>query len=144
MIIPTHLLCQLWTNPPEVEFQETISKFRKRNNISSLLVCVLHKTRMQLRRSSAKTAEKCTKKCDARAKLLFWLLRRHPLGHSVILIFSGQKSCTTIIWSILHSFLHFSRAKDVINHPEHQKNFSWEPEKMNVKFYKITSYTWNF
>ena len=36
-------------------------------------------------------------KCDARAKLLFWLLRRHPLGHSVILIFSGQKSCTRII-----------------------------------------------
>ena len=62
-------------------------------------------------------------KCDARAKLLFWLLRRHPLGHSVILIFSGQKSCTRIIWSILHSFLHFSRAKDVINH------LYWTPKK---------------
>ena len=34
----------------------------------------------------------------------------------VILIFSGQKSCTRIIWNILHSFLHFSRPKDVINH----------------------------
>ena len=26
------------------------------------------------RRSRAKTVKKCTKKCDARAKLLFWLL----------------------------------------------------------------------
>ena len=25
-----------------------------------------------------------------------------------------------------------------------KKNFSWEPEKRNVKFDKITSYTWNF
>ena len=33
-----------------------------------------------------------------------------------MLIFSGRKSCTGIIESILHSFLHFSRAKDVINH----------------------------
>ena len=29
-IIPTHLLCQMWTNSSEVEFQETISKFRNR------------------------------------------------------------------------------------------------------------------
>ena len=25
-----------------------------------------------------------------------------------------------------------------------KENFSWEPEKMNVKFHKITPYTWNF
>ena len=25
-----------------------------------------------------------------------------------------------------------------------KENFLWEPEKMNVKFHKITSYTWNF
>ena len=30
--------------------------------------------RLQLRRSRAVTAKKCTKKCHARAKLLFWLL----------------------------------------------------------------------
>ena len=29
-IIPTHLLCQMWANPPEVEFQGTISKSRFR------------------------------------------------------------------------------------------------------------------
>ena len=40
------------------------------------------------------------------------------------LIFSGQKSCNRISSSILHSFLHFSRAKDVINHPsKHQTKF---------------------
>ena len=33
----------------------------------------------------------------------------------VILFFSGQKPWTRIIQSILHSFLHFSRAKDVIS-----------------------------
>ena len=39
-----------------------------------------------------------------------------------------------------HSFLHFSRAKDVISHLQlHQRNFlweQWEPEKLNVKFHK--------
>ena len=25
-----------------------------------------------------------------------------------------------------------------------KENFWWEPEKMNVKFHKITSYRWNF
>ena len=44
-IIPTHLLCQLWANPPKAEFQGAKFKLRKRNKISSLLVYVLHKTR---------------------------------------------------------------------------------------------------
>ena len=54
----------------------TISKLRKKNKILSLLVYVLHKTRNKTfsRRSRAKTGKKCTKKCDARAKLLFCLL----------------------------------------------------------------------
>ena len=43
-------------------------------------------------------------------------LRRNPPGNWVILIFREQKLCTRIILSILRSFLHFSRAKDVINH----------------------------
>ena len=25
-----------------------------------------------------------------------------------------------------------------------KENFSWEPEKINIKFQKMTSYTWNF
>ena len=44
-VIPTHLLCRMYENPPQVEFQGTISKFRNRNKISSLLVYVLLKTR---------------------------------------------------------------------------------------------------
>ena len=44
-IILTYLLCQMYKNPPEFEFQGTIFKFRKRNKLSSLLVYVLHKTR---------------------------------------------------------------------------------------------------
>ena len=69
MIIPTHLLCQMWANPPEAEFQVTIFKLGKRNKISSLLVYVLYKTRNKAfpRRSRVKTVKKCTKKCDARA-----------------------------------------------------------------------------
>ena len=43
-------------------------------------------------------------------------LRWNPPGNWVIFIFSGQKPCPRIIKSILHSFLHFSRAKDVISH----------------------------
>ena len=61
---------------PEAEFQVTISKLRKRNKISSMLVYIPHKTRNQAfsRRSRAKTGKKCTKKRDARANLLFCLL----------------------------------------------------------------------
>ena len=64
------------SNPPKVEFLRTISKFRYRGEISSLLVYFLCKTWNQAfsRRSRAVTAKKCTKKRDARAKLLFWLL----------------------------------------------------------------------
>ena len=40
--------------------------------------------------------------------------RRNPSGKWVILVFSGQKPFTRIIWTISHSFLHFSKAIDVI------------------------------
>ena len=46
---------------------------------------------------------------------LIWVLTRNSPGHWVILIFSGQKSCTRKIKSIWHFFLHFSRPKDVID-----------------------------
>ena len=54
----------------------TNSKLRKKNKISSLLVHALHKTLNKAfsRRSRAKTRNNCTKKCEARAKLLFCLL----------------------------------------------------------------------
>ena len=42
-IIPTYLLCQMYANLTEFEFQGTIFKFRKQNKISSLPVYVLHK-----------------------------------------------------------------------------------------------------
>ena len=55
---------------------ETGPKFRKRKKTSSSCVYVLHKTSYQeiSRPSRAVTANKCTKKCNARAELLFWLL----------------------------------------------------------------------
>ena len=83
-------LCQMWANPPEAEFQETISSLRKRNKISSLLVYVLHKTRNQAfsPRIRAKTGKKCTKKCEARAKLLFCLIK--PIVFSDILVAVAQ------------------------------------------------------
>ena len=70
----------MYTNPPEIEFQGTIFRFRKRNKLSSLLVYVLHKTRDQAfpRRSRAKTANKCTTKIDARSIFIFLLIK--PIG----------------------------------------------------------------
>ena len=44
---PTYFVSQ--ANPPEVEFQGIISKFRERNKISPLLVYVLHRVDFQCR-----------------------------------------------------------------------------------------------
>ena len=57
-----------------VEFLEPAPKLRKKN--SSSCVYVLHKTSHQeiSRPSRTVTAKICTKKCNARAELLFWLL----------------------------------------------------------------------
>ena len=76
----------MYANPPEFEVQGTLFKFTKRNKISSLLVYVHHKTRNWVlsRRSHAKTAKKCTKKGDARAKLLFCAL--NPLFSLDVLV----------------------------------------------------------
>ena len=57
VIIPIRVLCQMQANSSGAEFLSTISKFMKRLLFSSVVV--------QL------TAKKCTKKCNARAKLLF-------------------------------------------------------------------------
>jgi len=40
-------------------------------------------------------------------------LRRNPIENRAISGFSGQKSGTRIILSILQSFLHFFKAKDI-------------------------------
>ena len=74
----------------------------------------------------------------------FWPLRRNPPENWVILIFSGQLPCTRIMKGTLYSFLHFSRAKKVVICNNTKENLLWEPKKMKVKFYKITSCTWNF
>ena len=88
----SYLLCQMYANPSEFELQGTIFKLRKRNKILSLLVQVLRKTRNKLfsRPSRAKTARKCTEKCEARAKLLFWILN---------LLFFRRPRCCRVVGS---------------------------------------------
>ena len=73
-IIPTRLLCQMQANSSGAEFLRTVSKFIKRKKISSSLVNVLHKKR-EIRQFHVVVVQKCTKKRDARAVLLFYLSR---------------------------------------------------------------------
>lgn len=40
-----------------------------------------------------------------------WAFRWNPLRNRVIGVFDGQKSCTTILLSIWHPFMHFLKAK---------------------------------
>ena len=63
VIIPTRFLCQMQANSSGTESLSTISKFRKRKKISSLLVYLLYKTWKEAfsRGSRAVTAKKCTK-----------------------------------------------------------------------------------
>ena len=75
-----------------------------------------------------------------------WLwnpLRWNPLGNWVILIFSGQKPCTRITSSILHSFSHFSRAINFISCMKYlqRKSFYCSPRKQTSKASKYTN--WN-
>jgi len=65
--------------PPKVEFLRTISKFRKRGEILLSLHSCISSVKYKIRHFHdvvvrAVTAKKYTKKRDARAKLLFWLL----------------------------------------------------------------------
>ena len=61
---------------PGVELLETAPKFRKRKENLSSCIYVLHKMSYQeiLSPNQAVTAKKCTKKCNVRAELVFWLL----------------------------------------------------------------------
>ena len=62
LFLPTYFVKCI--NPPGVEFFGAISKYRKINKISSLLVYVLHKAQNLAfsRRSRAKTGKKMSKK----------------------------------------------------------------------------------
>ena len=87
-------------NPPGTEILRPISKFKRRNKISSLLVYVLHKTRNWAfsRRSRAKTGEEMYKKSvmqDALAKLLFCYKN---------LLFFWRSRCRPRLW-ILKSLM---------------------------------------
>jgi len=46
-------------------------------------------------------------------EILAWILRQNQIGNRVISGLSGQKPCTRIILSLLQSFLHFWKAKDI-------------------------------
>ena len=59
-----------WIPKNHIQVQNWGRKFRRRLCTSS----VQREIRPVSRRSRAVTAKKCTKKCDAHAKLLFWLL----------------------------------------------------------------------
>ena len=67
----------MWANPPEAEFQVTLSKLRKRYKISSLLVYVLLKTRNKAfpRRCRVKTRKKCTKKVWCTCEVVVLLIK---------------------------------------------------------------------
>ena len=60
-IIPTHLLCQMSVNPPGIEFQGTISKFKKRNKISSFCLFMSWIKCEISHFHVGKRAKKCTK-----------------------------------------------------------------------------------
>ena len=46
-------------------------------------------------------------------EILAWILRQNQIRNRVISGLSGQKPCTRIILSLLQSFLHFWKAKDI-------------------------------
>ena len=66
----------MYANFTGVDFLRTALKIRKRKRDSSSLVYVLHKTCNWafLRLSRARKVKKCTKKRDARRKLLFCVI----------------------------------------------------------------------
>ena len=73
---PTRLLCQMQANSSGDEFLSTISKFMKRMNF--VIDCLRPSQNVKLGIFTVVvqlTAKKCTKKRDARAKLLFCLVK---------------------------------------------------------------------
>ena len=73
-------------------------------------------------------------------------LRRIPLGNWVILMFSGRKPFTRIISIILRSFLHFSRAMNVITKVKwnNSKSFKFHNESLRITTLPAFSqFLWN-
>ena len=101
MLIPSRLIRQMLANFFVLEFEKTISKFKKRKR--ELLSCVhVHdKTwnKALSRCSRAATAKKCAKKRDARAKLL--LCQSKPICHLHIshnAFYLPPKFCITFVF----------------------------------------------
>ena len=74
-------------------------------------------------------------------------LKSNSLGNWVGLIFSGQKPCTRIISSILHSFSHFSRAINVIASCiiklRRKDSLYWSPRKRKTNYKTLTFTKWS-
>ena len=113
-----------WIPKNHIQVQNWGRKFRRRLCTSS----VQREIRPVSRRSRAVTAKKCTKKCDAHAKLLFWLLhlfafwrsrcrccRRRRILRSLLIGALGNlkegDGCENVTWKVnpgrftLHPFL---------------------------------------
>ena len=101
LFLPTAFVKINAVNQTRVGFLGTIFWLRERNKISLLLAYILHKTWnwALLCYSGAKTAKKCTKKCDALAKLLFRLLN---LFFYILVAVESYVSCkireSDVIW----------------------------------------------
>ena len=110
LFLPTAFVKINVVNQTRVGFLGSIFRLRERNKISFLLAYILHKTWnwALLCYSGAKTAKKCTKKCDALAKLLFCLLNLFfftfllRLSQMFLVAVESQVSCKTresdVIW----------------------------------------------
>ena len=74
-IIPAHLLDQNKANPPGVEILGSLSRFRRRNRISPSLVLFSIKCKIKpFHVAVVQKRQRCPKKFEASAKLLFFLL----------------------------------------------------------------------
>ena len=74
-IVPSSLLCRMYTNSPGVEFLRTLSKLRRRKKISSLIKCLMTSSiKHEIRHFHVvvvQNVKECTKKRYVRAKLFF-------------------------------------------------------------------------
>ena len=111
LFLPTAFVKINVVNQTRVGFLGTIFRLRERNKISLLLAYILHKTWnwALLCYSGAKTAKKCTKKCDALAKLLFCLLNlflRSCCRWAKCFLQNKRKWCHLTFWHKRHMSAH--------------------------------------
>ena len=118
---------------------------------------VNHRLKILMLNSSWKTQPKAVLKYWFSALLFSWSikkksfcrLRRNPSGYWVILIFSGPFKPYKYQDNLSNIALFFTFFKGYINViivicNNTKESFLWEPEKTNVKFHKMTAYSWNF